>query len=320
MKKTRSETTIEILSIVAGICGFVILIIFSIRLLSHGYNFTDTLDIDASAKSGDFVGGVVGSLWTLTSVLLLFITLKLQRRGLKETSDALRRQQFENNFYNLMRTQQDIVKDIEFETTVAGDPRKHNGRKFFALAERDLLFIHDLLACSDYAKEKSEYRYYKTIVKRYDLTEEYYNEVHESIKDDDQLIITKSYELLFNRFDHLIGHYFRHLYHILNFLKDTEKKYPPTEESNNVYQNYANYIQAQMNTSELFLLFYNSLCFPKMKELVLRYNLLENLPIEDLIKEDHQKLYGKELKSRVVTFSIPRKNMKDEIEEDTGSA
>lgn len=312
MKKNWPEFVLEILSIITGVCGFGILGIFVYRLLANGFSFTGVLDLDSSSKTGEFVGGVVGSFWTLTSVILLFITLKLQRRGLQESSEAFRRQQFENNFYNLMRTQQEIVNSIEFETKVSGLPKRYNGRKFFRLAETDLFYIHDLLACEDYNEEKSSYSHYKTIVKRYDLSESYHNEVHNKIKDDKQRIITKSYEVLFNRFDYLIGHYFRHLYHILKYLKDSESTDKSCVAHNNVYENYANFIQAQMSTSELFLLFYNSLCFPRMKELVVHYNLLENLPLEDLIEEEHEQLYGKELKSRAITFSLSGKLMFEE--------
>lgn len=59
-----------------------------------------------------------------------------------------------------------------------------------------------------------------------------------------------------------------------------------------------------MSSAELFLLFYNCLCFPKMKECVEYYDLLENLPFEDLIEEGHKAFYAKGLKSRKEIFTL----------------
>jgi hypothetical protein len=42
-----------------------------------------------------------------------------------------------------------------------------------------------------------------------------------------------------------------------------------------------------MSSFELLLLFYNSFCFPKMLRLIKKYNILENLAVEDLIDNSH---------------------------------
>lgn len=47
------------------------------------------------------------------------------------------------------------------------------------------------------------------------------------------------------------------------------------------------------------MLFYNSFCFPKTKELIIKYNLLENLNIENLIKPEHNCIEGFALKHRI---------------------
>lgn len=89
------------------------------------------------------------------------------------------------------------------------------------------------------------------------------------------------------------GHYFRHLYRILKFIELNE-----TRELNmlrndeqlsvkNKYLEYAQFVQAQMSIEELLVIFYNSFCFPKMKGMLIKYNLLENLNVENLIKPEH---------------------------------
>ncbi|WP_294825154.1 putative phage abortive infection protein, partial [uncultured Flavobacterium sp.] len=64
------------------------------------------------------------------------------------------------------------------------------------------------------------------------------------------------------------------------------------------YQSFADFIQAQMSIPELFLLFYNSLSFPKFKDLLIQFNALENLPYEHLLDESHNNVNGIKLKSK----------------------
>ncbi len=89
------------------------------------------------------------------------------------------------------------------------------------------------------------------------------------------------------------GHYFRHLYRILKFIELNE-----TRELNmvrndeqlsvkNKYLEYAQFVQAQMSIEELLVIFYNSFYFPKTKSMLIKYNLLENLNVEKLIKPEH---------------------------------
>lgn len=129
MKKYNPERILNVLSVIVALIGMIILAIFCYRLLKNGYGFIGPLDLEASSKTGDFIGGVVAPFWGLATLLLLVITLRLQRKGLQETGKALElqrtsireageafhRQQIENNFYNLMRTQRDIINGIEVD-------------------------------------------------------------------------------------------------------------------------------------------------------------------------------------------------------------
>ena len=50
---------------------------------------------------------------------------------------------------------------------------------------------------------------------------------------------------------------------------------------------YAQLVQAQMSAYELAILYYNSLYYSKMNDLVKKYELLENLNIYDLARPSH---------------------------------
>ncbi len=112
------------------------------------------------------------------------------------------------------------------------------------------------------------------------------------------------YGLYFQRYHYVAGHYFRHLYHILDFAETTKTNKlatannAETAEIAKEFHKYISFIQAQMSSYELMLLFYNALSFPKTLKLVKTYNFLENLAIEDLIDISHDCIDGVNLKSR----------------------
>jgi len=98
------------------------------------------------------------------------------------------------------------------------------------------------------------------------------------------------YAIFFCKHHAIIGHYFRHLYHIFKFLKTSEdseiEKTNGDEEAQIVRANSnrdAQFIQAQMSANELLLLYYNCLFFPKAMSLLLHYKILDKISKEDLI-------------------------------------
>lgn len=72
------------LSFFSIIIGSIIFFVFLAKLSNHYSIYTDTVDIEKTGQVGDFVGGIVGSIWSLTGVLLFFATLRLQSREFKE--------------------------------------------------------------------------------------------------------------------------------------------------------------------------------------------------------------------------------------------
>lgn len=129
--------------------------------------------------------------------------------------------------------------------------------------------------------------------------------------------IALGYAFFFNNYEN-IGYYFRHLYRILKFIKMSEDekleiwkgKASEAEKENihNQFKQYAQFIQAQMSIDELLLLFYNSFLFDKAKELIIYYDLLENLTIQNLIKNDHNCIDDLKLKDKKNLFLNLLKN------------
>ena len=105
--------------------------------------------------------------------------------------------------------------------------------------------------------------------------------------------IKMGYKFLLSKYE-ILGQYFKHLYHILQFIKSTENERLNNRISeskkNKIYtqfKQYAQFVQAQMSTDELLLLYYHSFIQKDLQELIIHYDLLENLPIKDLIVPEH---------------------------------
>lgn len=80
-----------------------------------------------------------------------------------------------------------------------------------------------------------------------------------------------------------LGHYFRHLYHIIKFIKES-----PVEDK----KRYTSLVRAQLSAYEHLMLFYNCLSTlgtEKFKPLVEEFALLENLPEQLLIMPAHHR-------------------------------
>lgn len=71
---------------------------------------------------------------------------------------------------------------------------------------------------------------------------------------------------------------------------DGEERIVKMMEVSKRFKRYAAFLQSGLSSSEMCILFYNSLIYPKAQKLYLRYNLLENLLDIDLIESEHKKL------------------------------
>ena len=277
--------------------------------------------------------GVINSLFSglalaviIYSIILQQKELNLQRKELSETREEFKDQNFQTTFFNLLRTQQQIANEIrvtisDLRTYSAFENREANGREFFFNSRIELYRIASALEHPKYVgfSEWDEYdAHYNepdnddaeaslTKLRKLSYTLKYYRITKSQWERSKGLEPVKfaefCYKIFFRKFQYAIGHYFRHLYHILLFLEETEKDKilkKPLEEKTEIeeeFQRYANFVQAQMATPELFLLFYNSLNFLKMKRIVIKYNTLENLCAEDLINIKHNDVEGINLKS-----------------------
>lgn len=104
--------------------GFLVMIIFIINL-SSSYSVGGNLSKDEMAitgQVGDFMGGVIGSIWALAGVFLYFSAIKMQNSELENQSKYRREdsilnsiKEFENTFFALIASQQKIKDELSAE-------------------------------------------------------------------------------------------------------------------------------------------------------------------------------------------------------------
>lgn len=267
--------------------------------------------IDATiwGQYGDVVGGFVGTIVSLVGVLLLFETLKEQRR-------TYTKQQVETRFFELLKLHRDNVTEMQSKGNV--------GRSVFIDIKDE---FHDLysLVREWYTLEKygvkeavwkknvvqivylitffgvnnSSTEYLKKRIKQIMANNNAYNEFeancleilirgHEYAKNKnknnpkDQ----RSY-LKYDGHQSRLGHYYRHLFQTVNYINEQ----PTDLFSYKEKSDYIKILRAQLGTHEQALLLYNSISplgelwelgtaiSDENYKLITKYNLVKNMPL-----------------------------------------
>lgn len=181
--------------------------------------------------------------------------LKGQREQMELQNESIKKQNFENTFFQLLRFHSEIVNSLDTTTSVRDVDR----------STMKITFTNKVISgryCFRYFyKELSDI--YKAEVKNGELQDEGF--------------VRRVYKKFHVKYQADLGHYFRNLYYLVKFVKDsdiTDKEY------------YLNLVRAQLSTYEHLLLFYNCLSkfgYKKFKPLVEEFGLLNDVEKELLI-------------------------------------
>ena len=222
--------------------------VYIVTLFSLGF----AKNPDDFAKFGDYVGGTIGTIVGLTGVVFLYRTYRLQVDISTKQEEKLDRQLFESSFFLLLGQQRDILKSMkgEYSRGQGKSREKLEGADYMARLRLDLS------------------------VRLLDLN---YESAALDGKDSNKLkiIVNQIYQDFFQCHASQLGHYFRHLYHLVKFVAESRIEDKKT---------YMDLIQAQMSTDELYLMTINGISNygrKKMRPLINQYSLLENLVIDD---------------------------------------
>jgi hypothetical protein len=211
-------------------------------------------------QSGLF-GDTFGALTSLFSGLAfagLLVTIWQQKEDLSLTRKEIRDQHFENVLFRMLEMHNCIVTDLDLrkKADVNG-----GGAGSVIAAGRDCFQLF-----FDRFKKAYEGNIQANITSK-----EYCNDV---------------YEAFFQKHQSDLGHYFRYLYNIFKFIKESDVDNKKT---------YTSIVRAQLSDNELLLLFYNSLSkngVEKFKPLIEEYQLMDNLPVIHLLDKSHTSLFN----------------------------
>jgi len=107
--KCDEKVFIRWFSILLVVIGIIVMIVFFTRIGYHFSIATDygNPDMGVTGQIGDFVGGVVGTLFSLVGVLLLFVTLRNQR-------ESFAKERFETRFFEMIKLHRENVSEMKY--------------------------------------------------------------------------------------------------------------------------------------------------------------------------------------------------------------
>ena len=252
-------------------------------------------NIDCSTERGTFgdMFGAVNALFSGLAFAGLIVTLlyqkeelKLQREELAQTREELKgqreefeeqnktmkRQRFENTFFNMLSLQQEITHNLSYENPI----------------QEELEFMRHDIKQRTYKNRAVFEGLYTNAIINYDGSRCYGGIIN-------KLAIhgCAAYSLV--RGLSFLDHYFRHLYRIFKYV-DTSDSISEDER-----HEYACIVRSQLSDYELVMLFYNCLTAngrAKFKPLIEKYSIFNNLREELLAKGEHKKEYSEKAYER----------------------
>lgn len=256
-------------------------IVICLLLWGGGYMLTNYIffnyfpvgkDNCAPALFGDSFGAVNAliSAFAFAGMIVTFVLqryelgmqrqeLEAQREEFSTQNETLRLQRFENTFFNMMELQQSIVNDLYAKDWHKNNILEDNPSEPGRLAKE--------VITADEFKGRNLFFY---IFCKYEYDIGTFSEP-QKVNGLFGVLCQKGLNFIENYTTTTLDHYYRHLYTILKFIDGNvwlgkEEQYK-----------YATFLRATLSRYELVMLFYNGLHHPKLKKLMEKYCILNNL-------------------------------------------
>lgn len=252
----------------------VLLICIAFFVIVYGLTWLFDKPNEAGDTAG-LVNGLFSALAFAGVIYAIFLQrneLELQRKELADTraefqiqNETLKRQRFENTFFNMLQLQQQITDNITYSYSYNVDLRSS----------------HTAYSSTGFQEIKVDRKGREVFHEAFELAP------HEI---DDDTIYTGMRELLThqglkgyedNFTPTYFDHYFRHLYRIFKYIATS-----PLIKEEDRYE-YSSMVRAQLSRYELIWLYYNGLSLygvDKFKPLIEKFALLKNLRTDMLVE------------------------------------
>ena len=271
-----------------------LLTVTAVAVGTYVYNFKNYSLSDNSADwgtFGDYIGGVIGTIFTVIAALFVWLTYESQKQQLALAKETAIKERFETTFFHMVSELRKILETVEGNATERlyekFDQTNPEQRVYTIVLSRGTEFHKKNEKGNDFIKTLVNILY--TVFHADVHADERYPELMSGGESNSDLIHIREHpNLLFNVFylDSLnqIDYYFRFFYSILKFINKSEVQDKKL---------YADLLQAQLNKYELALIFYygiGEIGKPKLFPLLEKYNFLENVN-PNTIYQEHYKLY-----------------------------
>lgn len=247
----------DIYGLAFGILGFGILIWFFLSLIPEHLNIYYPISVEKAAQIGDFVGGVVATLFSIAAFLLLYETLNIQKSEIKGNQAIMQKQAFESNLFQMINMHNDFVKEFDIQSgKVAEDQGGIKGGTIITLGRDSFNYVY-----TNYMK--------KNIIKSRVTAREY--------------IKNEIFDILFNIWRDDLNHYFKHSCEIVTYIyKSSYGKYDT--------KYFLDLFASGLSDSEKALFFYYILFYgnKELKSIIKEYDFFYDLPNEKLIDNIHK--------------------------------
>lgn len=198
--------------------------------------------------------------------------LKGQREEFEEQNKTMKRQRFENTFFNMLSLQQEIVANLSYEYYVNPNicPPNTPPEQFYGMSHKGQLHGRDVFE-GMYKRAIIDYHGRRFADGVCNILRNFGHQAYSNI-------------VATTRFDH----YFRHLYRIYKYIDASDLI------ADDERYDYACIIRSQLSDYELVMLFYNCLTAngrEKFKPLIEKYTIFNNLRTELLANHQDVNAY-----------------------------
>lgn len=310
----KSNNLMLVIAWIMFALGVLISIFFMISTFYDGYFIfgPNKINFTTTGQFGDFLGGVVGTFFTLSGTLLIFLSFRSQ-------SKQNEKQAFEAKFYEMLRLHKQNIEEISIcdykGRTAIEYLLKHKLQELYIEVEQTFSRIkltvfpnevgldHEdsLLKIKEYLNNeyqskllahKLSYGFFFYGIEEYHLSKNKTDIIYEINLTVSHLMklkllsVNEGYHMnASDHFNSVLGHYYRHLFQLIKLVANEK-----TLLENEKYE-FTKIIRAQLSDYEQILLYYNSLSVMGQKWItplnvqeidkmcfIARFRLIKNIP------------------------------------------
>lgn len=249
---------LDICALVFGLIGLTIMIIFIALLIPEHLNLGFKLSLEKAASIGDFIGGVIGVLFSIAAFLLLYETLNVQKAEINQTNKQLQKQSFENNLFQMINVHNEFVSEFDIRKgRISSQSKDITNNEIITEGRDSFKFLYNNI-------------FNKNII---------------ASKITDKIYIQSLFDNLLQEWADDLNHYFKHSLEIIKYIKKSTPVYITEKES----KNYAALFNSGLSKSEEVFLFYYIVFKSNVEEkrFITELNFFNKLSPSSLLHIDH---------------------------------